>query len=273
MSATSGGPPQCRVCGAAETTFALEAELPFKDGIRRYFACDRCGTLIDASGVGGSYDGGPSDVELSDREPNVKFFAEVGAGMDSFAVFLVLLRQALGARATAPGLRLLDVGASFGFLVAMARGLGWDATGVEPSYYGRIGSRVLGVPILPAYLQDSELPVGSFDCIISSEVLEHVLDPRAFVSLVSRYLAPDGILLLTTPNGEVLRGGPATEQEWYDGLSPGQHLNLLTPHALTALLAECGLRDVRLLATGGSSGRKHLYALAARRQGQLAPRT
>jgi SAM-dependent methyltransferase len=263
--------PRCRVCGSVETTFALEAELPFKDGTRRYFACERCGTLLDASGIGGAYDGGPSDAELTDREPNVKFFIEVGAGHDSFAVFLVLLQQALGARAGRPGLRLLDVGASFGFLVAMARGIGWDATGVEPSYYGRLGSRVLGIPLHPAYLEHTGLPPATFDCIVSSEVIEHVADPRAFVATVARYLAPEGVLLLTTPNGEVLRGGAASEREWYDGLSPGQHLNLLSPRALTRLLADCGLAEVRLVETGGSSGRKHIYALAARRPGLLGP--
>jgi SAM-dependent methyltransferase len=263
------GVPPCRVCGSVETTFALEAELPFKDGTRRYFACDRCGTLLDASGIGGSYADEPSDAEITDREPNVKFFIEVGAGFDSFALFLTLLRRALGPRAGTPAVRLLDVGASFGFLVAMARGIGWDATGVEPSYYGRVGSRVLGVPVRPGYLEESDLPPGGFDCIVSSEVIEHVSDPRAFVTTVSRYLAPEGVLLLTTPNGEVLRGGATSEQEWYDGLSPGQHLNLLSPRALTELLAQCGLHDVQLMETGGSSGRKHIFALAARRAGQL----
>jgi SAM-dependent methyltransferase len=265
----AGGSPRCRVCGSGDTAFAFEAELPFKDGARSYFACKRCGTLLDASGVGGSYDGGPSDADLTDREPNVKFFIELGAGLDSFAVFLLLLRQALGSRADGPGLRLLDVGASFGFLVAMARRLGWDATGVEPSYYGRIGSRVLGVPVLPAYLENTDLAPGSFDCVVSSEVLEHVADPRAFVTTVSRYLAPGAVLLLTTPNGEVLRGRAESEREWYDGLSPGQHLNLLSPRALVTLLGECGLHDVDVLETGGSSGRKHLYAVAAHRRGEL----
>ena len=261
--------PACRVCGSRETTFALEAELPFKDGVRRYFTCDDCGTLLDASGVGGTYDGGPSDTELTDREPNVKFFIEVGAGFDSFAVFLELLRQALGSRSDARTIHLLDVGASFGFLVAMARDLGWDAIGVEPSYYGRIGSRVLGVPVRSAYLEDAGLQDGSFECIVSSEVVEHVSDPRGFVSLLSRHLSPDGILLLTTPNGEVLRGGASSEAEWYDGLSPGQHLNLLSPRALVGLLAECGLHDVHVMETGGSSSRKHLYVLAGRQPGRL----
>jgi SAM-dependent methyltransferase len=256
------------VCGSLETTFALEADLPFKDGTRRYFTCDRCGTLLDASGVGGSYTDETGDAEITDREPNVKFFIEVGAGFDSFAVFLALLRQALGPHPGA-AVRLLDVGASFGFMVAMALGLGWDATGVEPSYYGRIGSRVLGIPVHPGRLEDTDLAPGGFDCIVSSEVIEHTSDPRAFVATVSRYLAPEGMLLLTTPNGEVLRGGAASEREWYDGLSPGQHLNLLSPRALTDLLVACGLRDVRLMETGGSSGRKHIYALAARRPGRL----
>jgi hypothetical protein len=127
-----------------------------------------------------------------------------------------------------------------------ARKLGWDATGVEPSYYGRIGSRVLGIPVLSGHLEDTDLPPGVFDCIVSREVIEHVEGPRAFVTAVARDVAPEDVLLLTTPNGDVRGGGASSEQESYDGLSPGQHLDLLSPHALTQLLAQCGLHNTRL---------------------------
>ena len=261
--------PQCRVCGSRQATFTFEVETMGGGSPRRYYTCDRCGTLRDASDAGGTYIDDAANTQISDREPNLKFFIEVGAGLDSFAVFLTLLRQMLGRQAASPAIRLLDVGASFGFLVAMARSIGWDATGIEPSYYGRIGGQVLGVPIRPGGLEDADLAPGQFDCIVSSEVIEHVAEPRPFAKLLSRLLAPDGVLLITTPNGEVIRGGAASEQDWYDGLSPGQHLNLFSPRALTELLEDCGLHDVRQLETGGSSGRKHIYALAARRRGRL----
>src|SRR5262249_54981814 len=153
-----------------------------------------------------------------------------------------------------------------------ARAIGWDAVGVEPSGIGRLGARVLDVPILGSYLEDTSLAPGGFDCIVASEVIEHVPAPRGFIATVSRYLADAGRPLLTTPNGEALRGGAAAEREWYEALSPGQHLNLLSPDALVGLLGEHGLRDVQLFTMGGSSGRKQIVVLAARAPGTLGAR-
>ena len=42
-------------------------------------------------------------------------------------------------------------------------------------------------------------PDGSFDAVISNEVLEHVFEPEAFVGEIARVLKPGGRLLLTVP--------------------------------------------------------------------------
>ena len=41
---------------------------------------------------------------------------------------------------------------------------------------------------------------GQFDLITCMEVIEHVADPAAFVKALARRLAPDGLLILSTPN-------------------------------------------------------------------------
>ncbi len=51
------------------------------------------------------------------------------------------------------------------------------------------------VASLPLALDDA-----SFDVVLSYETLEHVPDPKAFVSELSRVLKPGGTLVLTTPN-------------------------------------------------------------------------
>lgn len=42
---------------------------------------------------------------------------------------------------------------------------------------------------------------GTFDLVIASEVIEHVEDPDAFLNSLRGFLAPDGKLVLTLPNG------------------------------------------------------------------------
>ncbi len=46
---------------------------------------------------------------------------------------------------------------------------------------------------------------GSFDAIIASEIIEHVVDPAGFVAELFRVLIPGGSLVITTPYKETLR--------------------------------------------------------------------
>lgn len=51
----------------------------------------------------------------------------------------------------------------------------------------------------------SKLPDSSFDCVVAVEVLEHVEQDADFVSEVRRVLKPEGVFLMTTPNGDFLK--------------------------------------------------------------------
>jgi len=46
---------------------------------------------------------------------------------------------------------------------------------------------------------------NSFDCIIASEIIEHVINPEGFVKELMRVVKPKGELIITTPYKEIIR--------------------------------------------------------------------
>ena len=65
-----------------------------------------------------------------------------------------------------------------------------------------------------------ELPVkeGTIDCIVASEIIEHVSDPKRFINSLFTALKPGGKLIITTPYNELIQ------------FSLCIHCNHLTPH-------------------------------------------
>lgn len=98
------------------------------------------------------------------------------------------------------GERALIVGCGRGEEVAILEAgrivaLDLSLTGVQAARQAQPGA---------AYCQadGTRLPFGSgsFDALLCSEVIEHVLDPPALVSEFARVLRPGGTLILSTPN-------------------------------------------------------------------------
>jgi 2-polyprenyl-3-methyl-5-hydroxy-6-metoxy-1,4-benzoquinol methylase len=50
---------------------------------------------------------------------------------------------------------------------------------------------------------------GRFDVIVSFETLEHIAEDRVFLALLERRSAPDGMLVISTRNEDVLHVDPA----------------------------------------------------------------
>jgi SAM-dependent methyltransferase len=176
-------------------------------------------------------------------------YLEIGAGID----FMVRPLERVGIVDQG---RLLDVGCGYGFPLDYwefaARG---EAIGLEPSEYGARGSQELDIRIIPEYLSDQTELVGQkFDRIISSEVIEHVPDPKAFLEGLREYLDQKGIVILTTPNAGFITPGVSLST-MIAALSPGLHQVLFSKSALEDLLREVGfshfvvdVREERLIA-------------------------
>jgi len=99
------------------------------------------------------------------------------------------------------GLRTLDLGCGSGWFTQRALERGVHVTSLDISTtlvqmaHGRTQTRaVTADAIQPPFAS------GSFDLIISSEMLEHLERPECGIREIARLLAPGGIVVLTMPN-------------------------------------------------------------------------
>ncbi len=93
-----------------------------------------------------------------------------------------------------------------------------------------------------------------FDACVCVEVIEHLYDPRAFVSRVCEVLRPGGLFVVTTPYHGYLKnlalaitGGM---DDHYSALWDGGHIKFWSRSTLTTLLQEHGFRVIRFEGAG-----------------------
>ncbi|MGE4324204.1 MAG: bifunctional 2-polyprenyl-6-hydroxyphenol methylase/3-demethylubiquinol 3-O-methyltransferase UbiG [Sphingobium sp.] len=146
------------------------------------------------------------------------------------------------------GKRGLDVGCGAGLLTEPLARLGAAMTGLDAApeniAVARAHAARQGIAIEYRATPVEHLAEGGFDIITSMEVIEHVADPAAFIQALAQRLAPDGLLILSTPNRTPLsRLAMITVGESIGGIPRGTHdwSKFLTPDELTALLDDAGL--------------------------------
>jgi 2-polyprenyl-3-methyl-5-hydroxy-6-metoxy-1,4-benzoquinol methylase len=171
--------------------------------------------------------------------------------------------------------------------------LRWVGTGKEVldlgCYDGRdseqlvlAGNRVTGVELLPRAAEEArrrgletverdlntsswDLPTTHYDVVIAGEVIEHVLDPDAFLENVRSCLRRSGRLVITTPNVAslgrrlMLLVGKNPYLEFssnatVQGFPPVGHVRYFTRKNLVEICAAHGFRLVELTSDGLNLG-------------------
>lgn len=237
--------PACATTSVMEKT--LDASPPFEPR-KRYalYRCRPCGTL--------HYPDAPVFAYESRKDADIarKFYIEVGAGLDAMIAPLAWAEPETVKS-------YLEVGGGYGFSVDFAaRGLGWRAANIDPSFIARTGASDLGHAHLPEYLSaENPLPNGPFDRVLSSEVIEHVPDPDPFLAALASAVAKTGALVITTPDAGAVYEGASD-----DALRPiivaGHHLVIFTATGLKHALERAGFDHVSVIARDQT-----LYAVAS----------
>ena len=97
---------------------------------------------------------------------------------------------------------VFDLGCGTGGAAALLSKKGYDVAGVDPSQDGITKANMaypdLSLEIGSAY-DDLADQYGTFDAVISLEVVEHVYDPKTFSSTMFDLVKPGGIAVISTP--------------------------------------------------------------------------
>lgn len=146
---------------------------------------------------------------------------------------------------------LLDVGASSGTFVHLARSLGWKAEGIEPSLSGIQSAVANGLALTRGLAESLPYESDAFDIIHSHHVLEHLADPGFAMAEFHRVLKPGGLVFVEVPNqfdnisffrDKILRRISQRKRDIYSI----HHLWFFSRSTLPMLLRSAGFKNIRV---------------------------
>jgi 2-polyprenyl-3-methyl-5-hydroxy-6-metoxy-1,4-benzoquinol methylase len=172
------------------------------------------------------------------------FNGRSGAGYVDYAGSEAILRAEFRStiaalREVVPSGRLLEIGAAYGFFLLEAKP-NYEVHGVEIADEAAASARARGLNVQTGSL-DREVfeRIGPVDVVVMLDVIEHLEDPFAALSLCSEFLREGGAVMLTTPDfaSPLARLAGRT----WRNMTPPQHLWYFTPDSLAKLAAAAGL--------------------------------
>ena len=97
--------------------------------------------------------------------------------------------------------KLLEVGCSAGMFLHEARKHVGEIVGIDFDIASaKYAAKKCGCKVYTTEIHETPLPKKYFDIIVAFQTLEHVSDPKIFISGLKDYLKPGGVLAIEVPN-------------------------------------------------------------------------
>lgn len=146
-------------------------------------------------------------------------------------------------------LKILDIGCREGFTVGRMIKSGHEVVGIDTNKHAistaKENVKGANFAVCSVYEPEIEKITGKdFDCIISTEVIEHLFDPQKLFTQSSNLLKKDGFLILSTPyHGYLKNLLISLFNGWDKHFSVnvvGGHIKFFSARTLKLMAAEAG---------------------------------
>ena len=155
-------------------------------------------------------------------------------------------------------LNILEIGCGAGYMSHLMSTLGHKVTGVDASTTGIENAKTQypGCRFIKADIRDFPFDEvgGSFDVVLSMEVIEHLIYPSELMRIAGKCLKPKGRLILSTPyHGYLKNLIMSLSGRWdrhFDVHNTRGHLRFFSKKTLKAMLEKEGFENIRFKGTG-----------------------
>jgi SAM-dependent methyltransferase len=234
-------PEKCLVCGSCEAEQFLTSHdrlFGIAPGSYSLVKCQSCG-LVRLSPR-------PTPEQVAGFYANHYWFAG-GKAEELYRRLVLADHVRFAARAAresrAPG-RILDVGCSGGLFLRLMKERGYSVLGLDFSpEAARVAAGKNGVQVLVGDLVSAPIEPQSCALVTMYHVVEHLLDPAAYLRAAARLLDPDGRLIVQVPDRDCWEA-PLLKENW-TGLDVPRHIHVFRGSDLRRLLQSCGFAVVR----------------------------
>jgi ubiquinone biosynthesis O-methyltransferase len=153
--------------------------------------------------------------------------------------------------------RVLDLGCGNGYFAKEMARIGFEVVAIDSSTSGIELAQREASPVrfeVASVYDDIVRNYGRFDAVVSTEVVEHLYDPRTFVRNAFTALEEGGTLVLSTPYHGYLKNLALAITGKMDGhftaLWDHGHIKFFSRSTMTQLLEEAGFESVKIRGLG-----------------------
>ncbi len=155
----------------------------------------------------------------------------------------------------------IDIGCGVGMVMDFSeKVMAKEMIGFEPSsHYCKEGRDTLGLTIIEDFFTPEKINYKQFDFAVCFQLLQLVPEPGMLLTDIRKSLTNNGILLLSTPDNEVILP-EVNFANHLSTLSPGVHRSIFNEKSLKHIILKTGFKNVQIHNRSGQ-----IFAIASDR--------